>query len=107
MWATFLGRSMWVEPGLGASAYLKARRQISATVSGRMTTLLRLVMGENMAERSRYWWLVSCICSLETWPVMATSGAPSRKASATPVTRLVAPGPRVARHTPAWPVRRP
>ena len=30
------------------------------------------------AVRSRYWWLVSCIRSVPTWPVMATSGAPSR-----------------------------
>ena len=28
-------------------------------------------------------------------------------ASATPVIRLVAPGPKVAKHTPAWQVSRP
>ena len=39
--------------------------------------------------------------------VMATSGAPSELASATPVMRLVAPGPSVARQTPARPVSRP
>ena len=38
---------------------------------------------------------------------MATSGAMSMFASATPVTRLVAPGPSVERHTPARPVSRP
>src|SRR5690625_207946 len=38
---------------------------------------------------------------------MATSGALSRLASATPVNRLVAPGPKVERQTPAFPVSRP
>ena len=107
MCATFFGRSIWVAPGLPLSAYLNASRQISEIVSGLMTTFDRLVMGLNMAERSRYWWLVNCMSSLETCPVMATSGAPSRNASATPVTRFVAPGPSVARQTPARPVRRP
>ena len=38
-----------------------------------------------------------------TWPVMATSGTESSIASARPVTRLVAPGPEVAMHTPTRP----
>ena len=38
---------------------------------------------------------------------MATSGALSVWASATPSSRLMAPGPRVARQTPALPVTRP
>lgn len=38
-----------------------------------------------------------------TWPVMATSGTESIMASASPVTRLVAPGPEVAMHTPVRP----
>lgn len=69
---------MWVAPGLPFSACLKARRTISPTVSGRMICFERLVIGSNMAVRSRYWWLVSCIRSVPTCPVMATSGAPSR-----------------------------
>src|SRR5258708_7204268 len=40
-------------------------------------------------------------------PVIATSGAPSSVASATPVRRLVAPGPSVARQTPGYDVSRP
>ena len=48
-----------------------------------------------------------CILSVDTCPVMATSGAPSELASATPVIRFVAPGPSVARQTPAFPVSRP
>ena len=39
--------------------------------------------------------------------MIATSGARSRYASATPVSKLVAPGPRVERQTPAFPVSRP
>ncbi len=39
--------------------------------------------------------------------LQSTSGERSRKASATAVTRFVAPGPSVPRHTPARCVRRP
>ena len=39
-----------------------------------------------------------------TCPVMATIGTESRRASARPVTRFVAPGPDVAMHTPTLPV---
>ncbi|SLJ33393.1 Uncharacterised protein [Mycobacteroides abscessus subsp. abscessus] len=39
-----------------------------------------------------------------TWPVMATTGTESAWASASGVTRLVAPGPEVARQTPTRPV---
>ena len=105
---TSTGRSMCVAPGLPSpSAYLNARRVISETESGRMTSLVRLVTGSNIFVRSRYWCAVRWILSVETCPVMHTSGAPSELASATPVIRLVAPGPSVARHTPAWPVSRP
>ena len=41
-----------------------------------------------------------------TLPVMATMGVESRKEVAMPVTRLVAPGPLVARHTPVRPEAR-
>ena len=39
-----------------------------------------------------YWCDSLCMRSRSAWPVSATSGARSRKASATAVTRLVAPG---------------
>ena len=39
-----------------------------------------------------------------TCPVIATMGMLSSSASASPVTRLVAPGPDVAMHTPTSPV---
>ena len=38
-----------------------------------------------------------------TWPVMATIGTESMYAVIMPVTRFVAPGPDVARHTPTRP----
>ena len=41
-----------------------------------------------------------------TWPVIDTSGIESMKASASAVTRFVAPGPLVAMHTPTRPVAR-
>ena len=37
MWLMFTGKSMKVAPGFSRSAYLKARRVISAIVSGRTT----------------------------------------------------------------------
>ena len=40
---------------------------------------------------------------LRTWPVMQTSGVESIQASAIGVTRFVAPGPEVAKATPARP----
>ena len=43
---------------------------------------------------------------LVTWPVSATMGMESIMASTRPVTRLVAPGPDVAQHTPTLPVAR-
>jgi hypothetical protein len=46
------------------------------------------------------------MASVLTWPVIATMGIESIMALAMPVTRLVAPGPEVARQTPTWPLRR-
>ena len=45
---------------------------------------------------STNWWASLWILSEPAWPVIATIGAWSRKASAMPVTRFVAPGPSVA-----------
>ena len=41
-----------------------------------------------------------------TWPVSATTGIESIRASTSPVTRFVAPGPEVAQQTPTFPVER-
>ena len=44
------------------------------------------------------------MAELPTWPVIATIGTESIIASASGVTRLVAPGPEVAMQTPTRPV---
>ena len=41
-----------------------------------------------------------------TWPVMTTRGTESMYADATPLMRLVAPGPEVATQTPHRPLNR-
>ena len=98
---------MWLAPGFSDSAYLKAMRTISFTESGRTISFDRFVIGSNIETRSRYWWLVRCMRSVPTWAVIAISGAPSELASATPVTRFVAPGPKVEMQMPALPVSLP
>src|SRR5207249_8062085 len=66
-----------------------------------------LVTGLNMSTMSTTWCASLCSLSEDAWPVSATIGARSRQASAMPVRRLVAPGPRVPMATAARPVRRP
>src|SRR3569832_2494338 len=66
-----------------------------------------LVTGAKMVCWSRTWCDSLCRRLVSAWPAMATSGAGSILASATPVSRLVAPGPRVERHNPTRTVRRP
>ena len=46
------------------------------------------------------------ISFVETCPVIATTGIESSRASTSPVTRFVAPGPEVAQQTPTFPVER-
>ncbi len=104
---TSSGNSRWVEPGFSDSATLNALRTTSGTISGLETRAFHFTTGRMIASRSMYWCDSLCIRSRSDWPVSATSGARSRKASATAVTRLVAPGPSVPRHTPARPVSRP
>ena len=76
-------------------------------VAGRSTRWFHFVMGPNSRTMSTYWWDSLWTLPRAAWPVRATIGARSRNASATPVTRLVAPGPSVAMATAACPVRRP
>ena len=104
---TSSGSSRWVEPGFSDSATLNALRTTSGTISGLETRAFHFTTGRMIPSRSMYWCDSLCIRSRSDWPVSATSGARSRNASATAVTRLVAPGPSVPRHTPARPVSRP
>jgi hypothetical protein len=63
-----------------------------------------LVIGMVMPEMSASWNASVPISDRPTWPVIATTGIESICASASGVTRLVAPGPEVAMHTPTRPV---
>ncbi|SLI41092.1 Uncharacterised protein [Mycobacteroides abscessus subsp. abscessus] len=65
---------------------------------------LCLVIGMVMPEMSASWKASVPIRPRPTCPVMATIGTESIWASAIGVTRLVAPGPDVAMHTPTLPV---
>ena len=101
------GSSIWQAPGFSVVASLQALRTISGMLSGFTTMWAHLVIGRNMPTTSIAWWLSLCRRLLSAWPVSARTGARSMFASATPVTRLAAPGPRVPRQTPTSPVRRP
>ena len=69
-----------------------------------MTRKLCLVIGIVMPRMSASWKASVPIAFELTCPVMATMGTESMWASARGVTRLVAPGPEVAMHTPTRPV---
>ncbi len=105
--AMFSGKSMNVAPGFSVCATLKALRTISGTICGSRICVEYFVIGWKSCTRSRIWWLSLCRRVVAPWPAIATTGARSMLASATPVMRLVAPGPSVDMHTPARPVRRP
>ena len=62
------------------------------------------MIGIVMPRMSASWKASVPIAALGTWPVIATIGTESMYASAIGVTRLVAPGPEVAMHTPTRPV---
>src|SRR5918997_63622 len=72
--------------------------------SGLVTRKLCLVIGIVMPRMSASWNASVPIEPLGTWPVIATTGTESMCASASGVTRLVAPGPDVAMQTPTLPV---
>ncbi len=67
------------------------------------TSTLHLVIGSVTPMMSVSWNASRPIIGRDTWPVIATTGELSMYAVASPVTRLVAPGPEVATHTPALP----
>ena len=105
--AMFSGKSMNAPPGFSVCATLNALRTISAVISGSRICVAYFAIGWNIVTRSRIWWLSLCRRVVAPWPAIATIGARSMFASAKPVMRLVAPGPRVAMQTPARPVSRP
>ena len=100
------GRSMWTGP----MRPLRAMPQPLLTASGICFTSssrkLCLVMGIISENTSASWKALFPIIPVGTCPVRTIIGDESAYAVATPVTRLVAPGPDVARHTPGRPVER-
>ena len=64
------------------------------------------MIGMKMPVVSASWKASVPIRCVGTWPVITTSGVESRNASATGVTRFVAPGPDVPMQTPTLPVAR-
>lgn len=76
-----------------------------------MTIAEYFVMGRNISTMSMPSRGVSCAAPLPSacvaaCPVTTNIGTPSAKAHATPVTRLVAPGPEVPAHTASRPPAR-
>jgi len=104
---TSSGSSMWVGPGFCAWATLNALRTTSGMMCELLSRAFHFVTGFMTETMSMYWCDSLCMRSRSPWPVRATSGERSRKASATAVIRFVAPGPSVPRQTPARWVRRP
>ena len=87
-------------------AILKARRIDAASLFTSLTIKLYLVMGRVIPAMSISWKESFPRSGSPTLQVIATSGIESICAVAMPVTRLVAPGPLVAKQTPTFPVAR-
>ena len=98
---TSSGSSMCVGPGFCACATLNALRTTSGICGPSSGARSTSSPGGSIETTSMYWCDSLCIRSRSAWPVSATSGERSSNASATPVTRFVAPGPSVPRQTPA------
>ena len=91
-------------PGLPLFAILNARLMVGARSSMCFTIKLCLVIGITTPAMSTSWKLSLPSIFTPTFAVIATTGMESMYAVAIPVTRLVAPGPDVAIHTPTLPV---
>ena len=91
-------------PGLPDWAIENARRMVSASLVMSFTIKLYLVIGMVTPAMSISWKLSRPKRLTATLHVIATIGTESIYAVAIPVTRLVAPGPEVAIHTPTFPV---
>ena len=81
-----------------------ASRTVSTMSGGSFTRKLCLVTGIVMPVMSASWNASLPTTGVGTCPVIATIGTESIFASASGVTRFVAPGPLVAMHTPTLPV---
>ena len=81
----------------------KAAWMYSGMWRGSVTSSECLTTGIVIPVTSASWKPSVPISSVRTWPVMNTVGTESIIASAIGVTRLVAPGPEVAKQTPTRP----
>ena len=97
---------MTTGPGLPVLAMWKASLTTCGISPGSITKVLCLVMGRVMPVVSVSWKASVPMEARATCPTTATTGTESIWAVAMPVTRLVAPGPDVAQHTPTLPVTR-
>ena len=90
-------------PGRPVEAMWKAAWMYSGILRGSVTSIECLTTGRVIPVMSASWNPSVPIRSVRTWPVMNTVGTESIIASVIAVTRLVAPGPEVARATPTRP----
>ena len=102
--STSFGMSTSTAPGRPLAAMWKASAITRGMSSPSRTRKLCLVIGMVMPEMSASWKASVPISERPTCPVTATTGIESICASASGVTRLVAPGPEVAIMTPTFPV---
>ena len=102
--STSLGMSTRTGPGRPVDARWNASAMARGISAGSVTRKLCLVIGMVMPQMSASWNASVPISARLCCPVMATTGTESMYASASGVTRLVAPGPDVAMHTPTLPV---
>ena len=98
-----LATSTSTGPGRPVEAMWNACAMVRGMSSGSVTRKLCLVTGSVMPTMSASWNASVPISGAATWPVIATTGTESMLASASAVTRLVAPGPDVAMQTPTLP----
>ena len=90
-------------PGRPVEATWKASCTYSGIWRASVTWKECFTNGSVAPRMSASWKPSVPISSVRTWPVMKTVGTESSIASAIAVTRLVAPGPEVAKATPTRP----
>ncbi len=101
---TSSGTTTTTGPGVPDSATRSALAQSSGARRGSRSSSTALVTPANMLAQSSSWKARRPISDVRTWPTIRSSGVASRRAVCTPMLALVAPGPRLTRHTPARPV---
>ena len=104
--STSSGQLTSAGPGRPLVASANARVVSSATRSGRSSRTAHFVTGRNSARWSTSWIGLRPTSAVLTSLTIATTGVDDAHASAIPVMRFVAPGPRIAVQTPGRPLTR-